>query len=235
MKRVELIYQLQCLELRIKEIENEISLLKEESEIEKKFKKLKEEFEKDKKFIEEKQKELRFLNIDLQENLDKQKSHKAKSSRITNPKELTKLEKEIEYLKEKQIKIEDKILEIMEYVENKDKEIKEREKILKIEEENLKNEKEEKEKRIKELQEELSLKSHQLENSLKITDEETLQIYKELKKEKEGVAVAEVFEGACSCCNIALTTAQLSKLKNSEELIFCENCERILYYKEEVS
>jgi predicted nucleic acid-binding Zn-ribbon protein len=231
MGNVKLLYELQNLELRIEKIKEEISFLSGESEKEKKFKELIKKIEEDKKFLENKQKEIRLLNIDLQANLDKQKSHKVKSSRITNPKELSKLEKEIEYLKGKQTQIEDKILELMEEIENKNKELKENEKLLVLEEIEVKKEKEEREKNIKILEEELKAKSQELEKLLPVIDEEILEIYKNLKEEKNKIVVAEVLEGTCSGCSITITTSQLSKVKNSNEMVFCENCGRILYYK----
>lgn len=235
MEKAELLYQLQSLEIRIEEVKRDIFSLQQESERGKKVKELKNKIEEKKKFLQDKQKEQRSINIDLQENLDKQKSHKNKISQISNPKELTRLEKEVEYLKEKQTKIEDKILEIMEEIENKNAELKEEEKILLAEEENLKKEKDEREENLKILQEELQIKSQDVEKLLKAIDKKSLGIYENFKKEKERIAVAEIIGDACAGCSLVLTTAQLSRVKNSEELKFCEMCGRILYYKKEVS
>lgn len=69
----------------------------------------------------------------------------------------------------------------------------------------------------------------------KIIDELSSQIDKELLdkfiylERNKGMAVAEVIEGRCTGCNVLLPTITVDRLKNKEEIVFCDNCDRILY------
>lgn len=46
---------------------------------------------------------------------------------------------------------------------------------------------------------------------------------------KDGVAVSEVKNGACSSCHMSVRQQRLVDIKMSKEIITCENCNRILY------
>lgn len=63
-------------------------------------------------------------------------------------------------------------------------------------------------------------------------DKKLLSEYKELKKNK-GTAVSAVSNGECIGCHMLIPTFILDKLKKKSEIIYCENCGRILYYVKE--
>ncbi len=48
---------------------------------------------------------------------------------------------------------------------------------------------------------------------------------------RDGVAVAEARNGSCSACFMALRPQAMAEIRRGEEIIQCENCNRILYYK----
>jgi predicted nucleic acid-binding Zn-ribbon protein len=48
---------------------------------------------------------------------------------------------------------------------------------------------------------------------------------------RDGVAVAEARNGSCSACFIALRPQVMAQIRRGEELIICDNCNRILYYR----
>ena len=50
-----------------------------------------------------------------------------------------------------------------------------------------------------------------------------------VNRSQDGIAVAEVKNGACTACFISLRPHVLQKLRKSDEIITCENCTRILY------
>ncbi len=59
--------------------------------------------------------------------------------------------------------------------------------------------------------------------------EENLKNYNQIKKVKEN-AVVEIMDNKCSGCNVLLPTIILDRLKFQGEIVYCENCGRILYY-----
>ena len=47
---------------------------------------------------------------------------------------------------------------------------------------------------------------------------------------RNGVAVAEARNGSCSACFMALRPQAMSQVRRGEEIITCDNCNRILYF-----
>lgn len=47
---------------------------------------------------------------------------------------------------------------------------------------------------------------------------------------RDGVAVAEARNGACTACYMALRPQVMADVRRGEEVITCDNCNRILYY-----
>lgn len=127
--------------------------------------------------------------------------------------------------------LETQILEKMEVIEQTEAILKERQ----PEVEKLRGEMEEK---LKAFEEQIKTQTEELEQT-KIQREE---IYDLMPKElsttfnrlatriRDGVAVAEVINGACSACFMALRPQIFSEIRRGDEIITCEDCNRILYY-----
>jgi uncharacterized protein len=47
---------------------------------------------------------------------------------------------------------------------------------------------------------------------------------------RDGIAVAEARNGACMACFMALRPQAMSQVRRGEEVVTCDNCNRILYY-----
>jgi predicted nucleic acid-binding Zn-ribbon protein len=58
---------------------------------------------------------------------------------------------------------------------------------------------------------------------------EMLSIYENLRRERRGVAVAEVSEDACGACGTTLTAALQQSARHTTQLVRCPSCGRILY------
>ena len=50
---------------------------------------------------------------------------------------------------------------------------------------------------------------------------------------RDGVAVAEARNGSCSSCFIALRPQVMAQVRRGDEIVICDNCNRILYYAAE--
>ena len=50
---------------------------------------------------------------------------------------------------------------------------------------------------------------------------------------RDGVAVAEARNGACTACYMALRPQVMANVRRGDEVITCDNCNRILYYSPE--
>lgn len=50
-----------------------------------------------------------------------------------------------------------------------------------------------------------------------------------ITRSRDGIAVAEVVEGACSACFMSLRKQLIVQLRTTQEILTCESCTRILY------
>src|SRR5438046_10303088 len=50
---------------------------------------------------------------------------------------------------------------------------------------------------------------------------------------RDGVAMAEARNGACTACYMALRPQVMADVRRGNEIITCDNCNRILYYAPE--
>ncbi len=62
--------------------------------------------------------------------------------------------------------------------------------------------------------------------------ENLLQTYERVRGGRGGRAVAEVRNGFCTACHVALRPQLYNEVRSNEALIACESCSRILYYLE---
>jgi len=149
------------------------------------------------------------------------------SGRITNTKELTSLQQEVEGFKAHRGQLEDKVLEIMEQVEQTQAKVAttgEELKKLETEWQNQQQKLSADMERIKALLADLRQKRQVLTDKI---EPQTVTLYQQLRKQKT-TAVAKVQQGICSGCRISLSTANLQQVR-SGSLAHCTNCGRILY------
>jgi len=56
-----------------------------------------------------------------------------------------------------------------------------------------------------------------------------LGLYEQLRKSRNGVAVAKISSRACAACGTTLTAAVIQTTQTTGQLVRCPNCGRILY------
>ncbi|MCS7259840.1 MAG: hypothetical protein NZ765_03555 [Anaerolineae bacterium] len=151
------------------------------------------------------------------------------SGRVTNPKELTSLQNDVAALKRWREKKEESLLEAMEAEEEAKAQLAEaRAALARVTEEwqstqaKLSAEKECLEQRRSELQEYRRFLCSTLAES-------DLEIYNRLRVRKGGRAVAGVKNGVCQGCHVAPPLHQIQQASLGSELVFCNNCGRILH------
>ena len=147
--------------------------------------------------------------------------------RIRNPKELTSLQHEVEELRARRDKLEDRALAIIEQVElatanvaTKSNKLKDLEAEWRRQQQQLSADMEQ----LKTILSELNHKRQLL--SAKI-DPQAVEFYHELKKQKR-TAVAKVEQGICYGCRISLPATDLQRVR-SDSMVRCSSCGRILF------
>ncbi len=150
---------------------------------------------------------------------------------ISDLKQLTFMNKEAQDIKKESSRLEKDTLCLMEDTEKLGQDL--------IEILNMYNSlKEEIESKIKEYE---SISSHikmEIKKEKAIIDKISSRLTEELRKkyftlkETKGKVLAQVDDGKCNGCHMTIPLFIMSKLKNKNEVTYCDNCGRILYYKE---
>jgi len=64
---------------------------------------------------------------------------------------------------------------------------------------------------------------------LKPVSTESVAIYKRLREQKRGIAVALAKDGACTACGSELRPEEMQSARSPNNIIYCSSCGRILY------
>jgi predicted nucleic acid-binding Zn-ribbon protein len=96
----------------------------------------------------------------------------------------------------------------------------------------------EREARLREFDEQARTQAEQLEASRKERERLLAALPKQMSalynrisaRIRDGIAVAEARNGSCTACFITLRPQVMAEVRRGEEVIICDNCNRILYY-----
>ncbi len=175
--------------------------------------------------LKQQQRSLQWEVDDVSQKLAKEEE-KLFSGRITNSKELSNLQHEVETMKAKRSKLEDQELDIMGQTETAGAKA-----------DALRGENKKVEAEWQSQQQKLSADIERIKTALSDLKQERqefsetispdkVQFYQKLREQK-GVAVARVEQGRCSRCRILLASSELQRSRNT--MVQCSSCGRILY------
>jgi len=152
---------------------------------------------------------------------------------VTTNKEYSSLLKEIEGAKNKVENLEEDIISEMLASDDIESEIKTAELKAKKDEQKFTKEKEELIKKSNEMKEEQQgFIQEKAEVEPEIPDD-LLNLYQKIYKSNSGIALSPVTDDFCSICQIRIRPQVLNELKEAKKIILCENCGRILYWKDQ--
>jgi uncharacterized protein len=233
---LKLAVRLQEIDHRLGDLAREIAALpKHIAEIEKKLVSHERKLEADRAALAANQKERKQCDGEIQ--MQQQKISKLKDQMLqakTND-QYRAFQHEIEFCEKEIRRYEDRILELMTESEPLEKNVKAAEAALKVEKDHVEAEKQQARERT--AADERASKDLQAERASIATDmsRSVYDRYERIRKARRGVAIAEVIDGRCSACNLALRLQFFQDLKRNEDVMICENCQRILYYNPPVT
>ena len=183
--------------------------------------------------IEGLKKKYRDYESDARISLDREKKTQAKLRSVKTNREYQSLLKEIEEEKAKNSKIEDKMIECLERMDETEKIIAmKKDEYLQLSD-SVMSEKE----LIKQESEQARIKLAELDKDREeiscMIDLELLKKYLTIKKQNQrGLAVVSVKDALCNGCNVNLPPQLYNELFLRNSLKFCPNCQRIIYLKD---
>ena len=182
--------------------------------------------------IETLHKERKNLEQEVQSENDHMAKAKTKLPAVKTNKEYTAILTEVDAIKEKVSKIEDKELEIMEVLELKTKEVPGVEKKCKEEDEHYNTYRQKKENEEMRVKQELEDLESERKNLSGLVDIVILKRYQKIFNSREGRAVAGLRENICQGCFQQVLPQMVIEVKVGEKIHQCEGCMRFLFWEE---
>ncbi len=233
---LELVTRLQTLDLKIAELQREISALpKHIAQIEKALDSHVRRLEADRAALTANQKERKSLEDDVK--VQQQKISKLRDQMLqakTNE-QYRAFQHEIEYAEKEIRKHEDRILDLMGEAEPLDANVKKAEVALKEEKQQVEGEKNRAREATAKDQKQVTEFEAERKQIMPKLPREILSAYERIRKKWHGIVIAEVIDGRCSACQISLRPQFFQDLRRGEQLMFCESCGRFLFYNPPVS
>ncbi|MBI4690123.1 MAG: hypothetical protein HY754_07635 [Nitrospirae bacterium] len=180
--------------------------------------------------LEKKKKDKERLIEDIDERVKKLKSRTAD---IKTNKEYQAHLKEIESAEKERYAIEDETLSIMEELDTINKGLKTEEAALKAEKDKIEIFKKEVEEEIAEAEKKLGEFKIKRTTVVGSMDPETYDDYMVILEACNGLAVVEARDEICQGCYMNIPPQMFVEIKKNEDIIQCQQCRRILYWKEQ--
>ena len=83
---------------------------------------------------------------------------------------------------------------------------------------------------LEEIEAELSARRAARETLGSELDEELLELYEDLRRQKKGIGAAAIVNGVCQACHEKLSAMELDRLKRADGVKRCEYCRRIVVF-----
>jgi len=154
---------------------------------------------------------------------------------ITNPKDLERMQHELESLDRRISTLEDEELEVMEELEETQVRLAQLDVQVTEHDQRLEVLVAQRDKRIAEIDDELSRLTGDRAPLVADVPEDLLALYERLRESKGGVGAAELRARQCGGCRLSVDAAELAQIRNAPDdlVLRCEECQRILVRTDE--
>ena len=226
--------RLQTMDLRIAELQREIATLpKQIAHIEKALDSHTKRLEMDKAALAANQRERKRLDGEVQSQQQKISKLRDQMTQAKTNEQYRAFQHEIEFCEQAIRKSEDQTLELMAEAEGLEKNVKLAEFALADERKVVEGEKSKAKSRTAEDQAELAKLEQERKESAHSMTPSVLAAYDRLRTRyyKDGNVIAEAKDGMCLGCNMVMRPQFFQEVKSGQQVYFCENCRRIVYFE----
>ena len=230
-----------CILIQLQHCDNRIrEIRKRKDEGPKKIKKAEEdlsraqgEIEGERTRLDDLKKERRKIEQEVQELDGKVEKSSAKLSQIKSNKEYTAALKEIDDLKKSKFITEDKIIAVMEKIDEMEQGAAQHDTRLKELQVELGKSKQQILAEMAELDKELAALDEKRQALVKEMDADLLKKYLFLQERRNGLAVSAVVTGVCQTCHMGIPPQKFNELIRGDALMTCPHCHRIMYWADD--
>lgn len=230
------VIRLQEIDNRLLDLQREIATLpKHIAEIQKKLISHERKLEADRAALAANQKERKTCESEIQVQEQKISKLKDQTLQAKTNEVYRAFQHEIEFCEKEIRRYEDRILELMAESEPLDKNVKAAEAALKIEKEQVEAEKQQARERTAVDQKALAEFENERKGIVVQISPAVYRDYERVRKGRKNVAMAEAVDGRCMGCHMVLRPQYFLDLKKGDQILHCENCNRILYFNPPIS
>lgn len=220
----------------LQKIDNEINYLTKKAwEIPEKIKGLNllleqeiKNLERDKTNIINYKKEYKLTEIDLKTCEEKVAQYQVQLYSAKTNEQYKAFLKEIEAQKKLKNEIEDKMIELLEKIENTEENIKRREKEIQIIKNDTQKKIEELRKEDEKIKEEIKKREERRKELIASLPTNNYEIYERIKQRRNGIAIAKIENDVCSICYNPIPPQTIIEIRRNEKIHYCDYCGRIL-------
>jgi predicted nucleic acid-binding Zn-ribbon protein len=232
-ERLRLLWQLEEIDDALQMSREERESLDDGSALKAKVDALKAELDRQRRELREMRKEMEDKELEARGLEERRRTMESRmyGGYVSNPKELESMEREVEMLRRNQDRLEERVIELMYAIEDKNRDIQLLEEQLKAEDSEYQEVRRKYEEEYKRLSEIIATLERERENLIPQIDPSLLERYMEIRA-KVGGGVAKVVRGVCGGCGFSISPRLITRLKEEETIVYCENCGRILYLEE---
>ena len=141
---------------------------------------------------------------------------------------------EIEKAKADKSALEDEILQLMEDIDKEIINLNKYEEDFKVKEVALNKEIVDAKNAIEQVKENMVSKQQEREEFAKSIDKNVLSQYERIREGRDGQGLATIEGDSCSGCNMVLRPQLIVQVTKCKELVYCDNCSRILFNKKDI-
>ena len=163
---------------------------------------------------------------------ERYKQSKARLSKVSNTKEYSAIEQEIENVKRQSAQLEEELVQLLEAIESTRASISEKTTKIKTLRSTVGDEEGRTVKELSELDSRLDSLLEQRKSVEGDVAREVLRRYTFIRSRREGLAVVPAQDGSCQGCHMALPPQLYIELQRGNTLHFCPSCQRILFFED---
>lgn len=230
-EKLEALYNLQLIDLDLAKTQKALASLDDGTSAKQQVDAARQKMNTADKLLHEANTELRDNELNLKTIEAKQQSFRDKlyGGTVSNPKELDSMEKEVEMLGRQKGKLEERILELYDIVEERTASLAEAQETLKAQEARL-------EEHLRGLEQDTATLKARIQEltanraeAVTSVDPILLKRYDSMRARLGGVVVSRVEAENCTSCHTQLMAGVARDLNADKEIVTCENCGRLLY------
>ena len=173
----------------------------------------------------------RRLEKELAEGEARTRNKRMRLNQVRTDKEMQAVAAEVESLKETNQRLEAELIGVMEAAEARGPRIKELTELVETRQTELTAAEKEIAAQVEDLKVSISKQRLDRDQMAQNVDDALLRRYEMIFARRAGLAVSEARDGTCQGCRMRLPPQLFNELQRHQQVYYCPNCQRILYYE----